>query len=331
MQVLIMLAVSLAGVFMSVAQAGTPGTVSGNRTVVQSPLTSRSPNLVFTGLTVNHAEYGTGHMMGASIKVRYYSTPSFGSGEKARQDSVCNRPYSFPLQLLVENSGQADYIPKGPGESVTINIGTWNAVMPLKTLAVGKIQTYDFTPVLPSGSYVLQAHINTSQNSPAASKVPQVHDLSWPLNVVCDTRAAAPPPVNVGFKPGRVMGMIWWNKTTMPRNAASLIKGPNGLLNGCAGLTVKMGHPTAFGPNLGNLQYLRYAEHGNVSACQFEFTQVPVDTDLAVGYTVNPGMFKVPVASTGQSQSFKIPGNGNTSYSVRMELQSNIQPHLMSP
>jgi len=325
------LVVSLVSVFISVVQAGNPVGAIGNRAVVQSPLTSKSPNLVFTGLTVNHADYGTGHLMGASITVRYYSTPSLQGGGKARQDSVCNRPYNFPLQLLVKNSGQADYIPKSPGESVTINIGTWNAVLPLKTLLVGKIQTYNFTPTLASGSYILQAHINTSQNNPAAPNGPQVHDMTWPLNVVCDTKAVALPPVNVGFKPGKVLGMIWWDKTVLPRNLAGLNTKLNGGFNGCAGLAVMLGHPTAFGPNLGNLQYLRYAERGNVSECQFEFTQVPVDTDLAVGYTVSPGMFKVPVVSPGQSHSFKIPGSGSTSYSVRMELQPNIHPQLHSP
>lgn len=331
MRVLIMLAVSLASVFMSVVQAGSPVAVTGNRTVVQSPLTSKSPNLVFIGLTVDHADYGTGHLMGASITVRYYSAPSLEGGVKARQNSVCNRPYSFPLQLLVKNAGQADYIPKNPGESVTIQIGIWNAVLPLTTLPVGKIQTYNFTPSLGSGSYVLQAHINTSQNNTGTSNGPQVHDISWPLNVVCDTKAVVPPPVNIGFKPGKVLGMIWWDKTVLPRNLAAMNMGPNGLVNGCAGLTLMLGHPTAFGPNLGNLQYLRYAERGNVAECQFEFTQVPVDTDLAVGYTVNPGMFKVPVVSPGQSRSFKISGSGNASYSLRIELQPNIQPHLMSP
>lgn len=329
MRVLAILTAGLVSMYMSVAQAGSLSHVAGVHTTPSSPLTNKSPNLAFNGLTVDHADYGTGHMMGSSIKVRYFAVPMQNSA-KGRAESTCNLPHPFPVQLQIKNVGQANYVPQGPGESVTLQIGTWNAVLPLVALAVGQMHTYSFMPSLGSGSYVLQAHINLPSTI-APPSGPQVHDVSWPLNIICDNTSAVSPSINTGIKPGKIRGVIWWDDKVMPRNPAALSKGPNGLFNGCAGLTVMLGHPTAFGPHLGNLQYLRYVKRGNISECQFEFTQVPVNTELAVGYTINPVLFEVPVSTTGQSHSFTIPGNGNMTYYLRVALMMNIHPKLMSP
>jgi hypothetical protein len=59
--------------------------------------------------------------------------------------------------------------------------------------------------------------------------------------------------------------------------------------------------------------------------------QVPVGTELAVGYTVSPESFKVPVVSPGQSGSFKVPAGGNYTYNSRTALQPNVHPQPMGP
>lgn len=328
MRIPVMLVAVFVCASVSEVQAGNVSAAGGAQSRVPSPLVTAHPSLAFTGLTADHTDYPGSALGGASITVRYYSPPSLEGGNKGSQSSVCNRPYSFPLQLLVRNFGQADFVPKDLTETVGITIGPWNGAKNLTTLPKGTSQIYDFSVSLPSGKYILRAQIVTNQDKSAAPNVHQLHTIAWPLEIKCDTTGVAPAPLNVGFRPSTVLGTIWWNNTVIPRNTGNLPKGPNGLFNSCAGLIVMLGHPTAFGPTLGNLQYLKYAERGSISECQFEFSQVPVDTDLAVGYTVDPGIFKVPVATPGQSHAFKIPASGNNSFNVRMELRPNIRPQL---
>jgi len=104
---------------------------------------------------------------------------------------ACSKPYSFPIQLIVKNVGQATFVAKDSLTAVGVSIGGWNSAKDLKTLKKGDSQVMDFNVSVPPGKYALQANINL-HNAVAESRSDN-DSLSWPLELKCDVRVKAPP------------------------------------------------------------------------------------------------------------------------------------------
>lgn len=170
-----------------------PGTntgAAGARSAATVARGSPLPDLTFSFVSVEKRTYSVAG--GAkSIMVLYF--PSSSPSDKGRQNSECERPDSFPLQLIVKNIGQADFAPKDSFQVVGVNIGPWNSAKDLVKLRKGESQIMDFNVTLPPGRYTLQALIDL-HNAVAESRSDN-NILSWPLEVKCDTRAMAPAPI----------------------------------------------------------------------------------------------------------------------------------------
>jgi hypothetical protein len=113
----------------------------------------------------------------------------------------CARPYQFPLQLMVKNVGQADFVPKGSAQAVSLVVGPWNGGKNLGRLRKGGSQAMDFNPSLLPGRYTLRARIDL--HGGVAEARGDNDGLSLPLEVRCAVAASAParvgaPPAAVG-------------------------------------------------------------------------------------------------------------------------------------
>jgi len=117
-----------------------------------------------------------------------------------RNAGACSQPFSFPLQLIVKNVGQADFDPGITWAAVVAHVGSWSDFRHFTTLHKGESQVMNFDVSVPPGKYALQASITLHKGfavSPSDNP-----DLSWPLEVVCDLRAVEPsrlaPPASAG-------------------------------------------------------------------------------------------------------------------------------------
>lgn len=174
------------------ANTGAAGTSSAATVARGSPL----PDLTFSFVTVE--------------KTTYPVTPSPGSivvYDHQREAAACQQPFSFPLQLIVKNIGQADFVVNanyadfevvGVNIVVGVNTSAWNSAKNLANLSKGASHGMDFNVTLPPGSYTLQAMIDL-HNTVAEARSDN-NTLSWPLEVKCDIYSLAPAPVlNGGF------------------------------------------------------------------------------------------------------------------------------------
>lgn len=119
----------------------------------------------------------------------------------------------------------------------------------------------------------------------------------------------APPPVqNANYRPGTISGMVWWDTTKVQRSLSSMHPegGSLGLsTSSCTGINVSAGEQST---PVGNIRYLNYSQTGTMAKCAFEIDQVPVGVNLTVSDRVEQSTFKTPVAASGASPYFKIPG-----------------------
>jgi hypothetical protein len=142
------------------------------------------PDLAFSFVSVQKTTY---YVSGAPRSIVLTEVPAAGQG------GACTQPYAFPLQLIVKNIGQADFVPKNSFQAVGVNVGPWNSATDLVTLHKGASQVMNFNVSLAPGKYLLQARIDL-HNGVAEARSDN-DTLNWPLEVRCDTRAAARAPI----------------------------------------------------------------------------------------------------------------------------------------
>jgi len=185
---------------MSAPGAGTvvASAKSTATTAVGSPL----PDLTFSFVTVQKRTY---NVTGGTHSIIYDEAAGPSSPQAVRRGAdACNRTLGFPLQLIVKNIGQADFVPKGSAQAVGVNIGPWNSAKDLVKIPKGGSQVMDFNVSLAAGRYTLQAQIDLHQQ--VAESRSDNNTLSWPFEVKCDTRAMAPAPVPAPTSAGEFGG-----------------------------------------------------------------------------------------------------------------------------
>jgi len=134
-----------------------------------------SPNLVYSFVSVQKTTYAV------------TSSPrSIVVYDFQRDANACKQPFSFPLQLIVKNIG-SDFtprrdVPQNAAASILPYFVNNNRV-DLHALRRGESQVMNFNVSLPPGQYTLWARI--------LDKV----ELTWPLEVKCDTHSLAPTPI----------------------------------------------------------------------------------------------------------------------------------------
>lgn len=171
-----------------------PGSRSIAAGASSAPMAGRGsplPDLAFSFVSVQKRTYT---VTGTPSSIIVEDVPAGGNA------GACSQAFSFPLQLIVKNIGQANFVPKGSSSVVGVSVGSWNAAKDLETLQTGASQVMDFNVSVPPGRYSLQAKIEL-HNAVAESRSDN-DGLSWPLQVSCDARAVAPahlaPPASSG-------------------------------------------------------------------------------------------------------------------------------------
>lgn len=139
------------------------------------------PDLAFTFVSVQKRTYA---VTGTPTSIIVEDVPAGGNAD------ACSQPFSFPLQLIVKNIGQATFVASDSLTAVGVSIGSWNSAKDLKTLRKGDWQVMDFDVSVPAGKYALQANIGL--HDAAAESRTDNDSLSWPLQVNCDVRERAP-------------------------------------------------------------------------------------------------------------------------------------------
>lgn len=157
----------------------------GSRTSTAAPLRAPLPDLAFSLVTAQ----GTMHQVGgAPQSIVVYEAPT--RQPNGPRVSECNRALTFPLQIVVRNIGQADFITKGSAQAVGVSVGPWNSAKDLVNLPRGASQAMNFSVTLAPGRYTLQAAIDLHDQ--VAESRSDNNNLSWPLEVKCGASATAP-------------------------------------------------------------------------------------------------------------------------------------------
>jgi len=143
---------------------------------------SKLPDLAFSFVSVENRTFTVG--FNAQSLVVNNIVPSEKTGV-----NPCGHPFTFPLQLIVKNIGQADFVPKNSFQVVGVTIGQWNSAKDLAKLPVAASQPMNFNVSLPPGKYMLNANIDL-HNGVAEARSDN-NKLSWPLEVTCKVKANA--------------------------------------------------------------------------------------------------------------------------------------------
>jgi hypothetical protein len=150
------------------------------------PLGFKLPDLAFSWVTVEKTTYLVGAVPQPLVVNNVLQSESSGA---MKAPNPCNRPFTFPLQLIVKNIGQANFLPKDSSQAVGVTIGPWNSATNLSKLLVPTdSQVMDFSVTLPPGKYMLDASIDL-HNGVAEARTDN-NKLSWPLEVKCEVKAA---------------------------------------------------------------------------------------------------------------------------------------------
>ena len=172
----------------------TPATAPAAKPVVVAPAgLPLSPDLTFSFVTVEQTTYnaqaGTRSIVVRNLVAQPLS--SHKKGEASRKQ--CNQSITFPLQLIVKNIGQADYVPflgvrLGPNparaHSLGVHIGPWGSEKDIIRLRTGESQAMNFNVTLPPGSYTLDATVVSAAMVEEART--DNNKLAWPLEVKCE-------------------------------------------------------------------------------------------------------------------------------------------------
>lgn len=143
------------------------------------------PDLAFSNMTVDKTTYFDFDInSGVKSLVVNNIVPSIPSGTSRPPRDPCDRSFTFPLQLVVKNIGQAEFVPKDSSQAVGVTIGTWNAGKDIIKLAKTAAQTMDFSVTLRPGKYMLNANIDLKKQ--VAEARTDNNKLSWPLEVTCE-------------------------------------------------------------------------------------------------------------------------------------------------
>lgn len=199
----------VAGADQMRALPGTAPTAAAKPVVVAPAGLTPLPDLAFSYVSVENTTYPAGAAPQSLVVNNVI--PSASSGVN-KAPNPCGRSFTFPLQLIVKNIGQADFVPKGSAQAVSVTIGQWGGAKDLVKLPVTASQTMNFNVTLPTGKYLLNADIDL-HNGVAEARADN-NKLSWPLEVKCEVKAGA--VMAPAFPAGTPSASIPTPKTLLP-------------------------------------------------------------------------------------------------------------------
>lgn len=175
----------------TMSASGSRPVAAGAKPALMTAHGSPLPALTFTIVSVQNRTYP---VTGAPNSIIVEDPPA------GRNAGACSQAFSFPVQLIVKNVGQADFNPGITWAAVVAHVGNWSDVKHFTTLHKGESQVMNFNVSVPPGKYALQAAVTLPKDmSVSHSDNPS---LSWPLDVICDFREVTPsrlaPPASSG-------------------------------------------------------------------------------------------------------------------------------------